>query len=78
MTSCSSASFRMNCWEANQADLPRWRHVSEKGNEVLRKCLTPDRSFSTAAEFYDALRGVATAKPEPVTMCDQASQNRSD
>jgi serine/threonine protein kinase/formylglycine-generating enzyme required for sulfatase activity len=40
--------------------------VSEKGNEVLRKCLTPDRSFSTAAEFYDALRGVANAKSEPV------------
>jgi serine/threonine protein kinase/formylglycine-generating enzyme required for sulfatase activity len=41
--------------------------VSEKGNEILRKCLTPDRSFSTAAEFYDSLRGAANAKPEPVT-----------
>ena len=41
-------------------------NVSEKGNEVLRKCLTPDRSFSTAAEFYDSLRGVANAKSEPV------------
>jgi serine/threonine protein kinase len=40
--------------------------VSEQGNEVLRKCLTPDRSFSTAAEFYDALRGVANAKSELV------------
>ncbi len=38
--------------------------VSEKGNEILRKCLTPDRSFSTAAEFYDALRSAAMAKPE--------------
>jgi serine/threonine protein kinase len=42
-------------------------NVSEKGNEVLRKCLTPDRSFSTAAEFYDSLQGVATAKKEPLT-----------
>ena len=41
--------------------------VSEKGNEILRKCLTPDRSFSTAAEFYDSLREAANAKPEPVT-----------
>jgi serine/threonine protein kinase len=40
--------------------------VSEKGNEILRKCLTPARSFSTAAEFYDSLRGAANAKPEPV------------
>ncbi len=38
--------------------------VSEKGNEVLRKCLTPERSFSTAAEFYEALRSITTAKPE--------------
>jgi formylglycine-generating enzyme required for sulfatase activity len=37
--------------------------VSEQGNEVLRKCLTPDRSFSTAIEFYDALRGVTNEKP---------------
>jgi serine/threonine protein kinase len=41
--------------------------VSEKGNEILRKCLTPDRSFSTAAEFYDSLCEAANAKPEPVT-----------
>jgi len=41
-------------------------NVSEKGNEVLRKCLTPDGSFSTAAEFYDSLRGVANARSEPV------------
>jgi serine/threonine protein kinase/formylglycine-generating enzyme required for sulfatase activity len=40
--------------------------VSETGNEVLRKCLAPDRSFATAAEFYTALRGVAIAKAEPV------------
>src|SRR3984885_12720938 len=40
--------------------------VSETGNEVLRKCLAPDRSFATAAEFYTALRGVAIAKSEPV------------
>ncbi len=43
-------------------------HVSEKGNEVLRKCLTPNRSFSTAAEFYDSLRGVSIAKAEPATI----------
>ena len=42
-------------------------NVSEKGNEVLRQCLTPDRSFSTAAEFYDSLRGVANARSETVT-----------
>jgi serine/threonine protein kinase len=41
--------------------------VSEKGNEILRKCLTPDRSFSTAAEFYDALHGALIGKPEPIT-----------
>src|SRR6202011_2372003 len=41
--------------------------VSETGNEVLRKCLAPDRSFSTAAEFYTALRGVANPKPEPAS-----------
>jgi hypothetical protein len=40
-------------------------NVPEKGNEVLRKCLTPDRSFSTAAEFYDSLRGVENAKSVP-------------
>jgi serine/threonine protein kinase len=39
--------------------------VTEKGNEILRKCLTPDRSFSTAAEFYDSLRGAASGKSEP-------------
>jgi serine/threonine protein kinase len=40
--------------------------VSEKANEILRKCLTLERSFSTAAEFYDSLRGAANAKPETV------------
>jgi serine/threonine protein kinase len=42
-------------------------NVSEKGNEILRQCLTPDRSFSSAAEFYDSLRGVANARSETVT-----------
>jgi serine/threonine protein kinase/formylglycine-generating enzyme required for sulfatase activity len=37
-------------------------NVSEKGNEILRKCLTPGRSFSTAAEFYESLSSVAAAK----------------
>jgi serine/threonine protein kinase len=52
--------------------------VSETGNEVLRKCLAPDRSFSTAAEFYTALRGVANAKPEPaVKAIKQPELNRT-
>jgi formylglycine-generating enzyme required for sulfatase activity len=37
-------------------------NVSEEGNEVLRKCLTPGRSYSTASEFYDALEAVAATK----------------
>jgi serine/threonine protein kinase len=37
-------------------------NVSEEGNEILRKCLTPDRTFSTAREFYAALGAVTTAK----------------
>ncbi|MBV9105083.1 MAG: SUMF1/EgtB/PvdO family nonheme iron enzyme [Verrucomicrobia bacterium] len=41
-------------------------NVSEKGNEVLRRCLTPDGSFSTAAEFYDALQGAANTGSKPV------------
>jgi serine/threonine protein kinase len=36
-------------------------NVSEKGNEVLRKCLTSGRGFSTACEFCDALAGTANA-----------------
>jgi serine/threonine protein kinase len=36
-------------------------NVSERGNEILRKCLTPGRSFSTAAEFYESLSGAAGA-----------------
>ncbi|MBV8378379.1 MAG: protein kinase, partial [Verrucomicrobia bacterium] len=40
--------------------------VSEQGNEVLRKCLTPDSGFSTAAEFYDSLREVANTPSKPV------------
>jgi serine/threonine protein kinase len=37
-------------------------NVSEEGNEVLRKCLTPGRSYSTAREFYDSLAITAVAK----------------
>jgi serine/threonine protein kinase/formylglycine-generating enzyme required for sulfatase activity len=37
-------------------------NVSEEGNEILRKCLTPDRSFSSAREFCEALGAIATAK----------------
>jgi formylglycine-generating enzyme required for sulfatase activity len=48
--------------------------VSEKGNEVLRKCLTPNRSFSSAAEFYDSLRGVTGAKPEALAKAAKKPQ----
>ena len=41
-------------------------NVSERGNEILRRCLTPGRGFSTATEFYDALNGVAAAKTPTV------------
>jgi serine/threonine protein kinase len=37
-------------------------NLSEQGNEIIRRCLTPDRSFSTASEFCDALAGIATAR----------------
>ena len=37
-------------------------NVSEEGNEILRKCLTPDRSFSSARDFCEALGSIATAK----------------
>jgi serine/threonine protein kinase/formylglycine-generating enzyme required for sulfatase activity len=37
-------------------------NVSEEGNEILRKCLTPDRGFSSAREFCEALGAIATAK----------------
>ncbi len=37
-------------------------NVSEEGNEILRKCLTPDRSFSSARDFCDALGTIAAAK----------------
>ena len=51
--------------------------VSEKGNEVLRKCLTPDRSFSTAAEFYASLGGIANTKSEhPPTVSKQPEAKR--
>ena len=48
-------------------------NVSEEGNEILRKCLTPDRSFSSARDFCDALGAIATAKSgspasNPVTL----------
>jgi serine/threonine protein kinase len=41
-------------------------NVSEKGNGILRKCLTPEKGFSTAAEFYDSLSRVAGAKTPPI------------
>jgi serine/threonine protein kinase/formylglycine-generating enzyme required for sulfatase activity len=58
-------------------------NVSEEGNEILRKCLTPGRSFSTATEFYNVLAGVSLAKmPPPPSVSklpepNQASQTQS-
>ena len=37
-------------------------NLPEQGNEILRRCLTPNRSFSTATEFCEALAGIAMAK----------------
>jgi serine/threonine protein kinase len=37
-------------------------NLSEEGNEILRKCLVPDRSFSSAGDFCEALCAIATAK----------------
>ena len=53
-------------------------NVSEKGNEVLRKCLTPDRSFSTAAEFYELAAWGRKREVGARGKCYQACQNRSD
>jgi serine/threonine protein kinase/formylglycine-generating enzyme required for sulfatase activity len=38
-------------------------NVSEEGNEILRKCLTPDRSYLSAHDFCEALGTIAPAKP---------------
>ena len=35
-------------------------NVSEEGNQILRKCLTPDRSFSSARDFCEALGAITT------------------
>ena len=57
-------------------------NVSERGNEILRRCLTPGRGFSTATEFYDALNRAAAAKPSTIPAIlkvsepTQASQTR--
>ena len=57
-------------------------NVSERGNEILRRCLTPGRGFSTATEFYDALNGAAAAKLSTIPAIlkvsepTQASQTR--
>ena len=40
-------------------------NLSERGNEILQRCLTPDRSFPRASEFRDALAGIETAKSAP-------------
>jgi serine/threonine protein kinase len=37
-------------------------NVSEEGNQILRKCLTPDRSFSSACDFCEALGAISTVK----------------
>jgi serine/threonine protein kinase/formylglycine-generating enzyme required for sulfatase activity len=53
-------------------------HVSEEGNEILRNCLTPERSFSSATEFYNALVGVAVPKvPAPPGVSNAAEPNQA-
>jgi serine/threonine protein kinase/formylglycine-generating enzyme required for sulfatase activity len=37
--------------------------ASEDDNRVLRRCLTPGQSFSTATEFYQALGAISDARP---------------
>jgi serine/threonine protein kinase/formylglycine-generating enzyme required for sulfatase activity len=41
-------------------------NMSEEGNEILRKCLTPDRGFSSARDFCEALGAIATTKSGPI------------
>jgi serine/threonine protein kinase/formylglycine-generating enzyme required for sulfatase activity len=38
-------------------------NASEDENRVLRRCLTPDQSFRTASEFYEALTAVREKLP---------------
>jgi serine/threonine protein kinase len=38
-------------------------NASEDENRVLRRCLTPGQSFSTATEFYQALGAISDVRP---------------
>jgi len=38
-------------------------NASEEENRVLRRCLTPGRSFATAVEFYEALSALSEGGP---------------
>ena len=38
-------------------------NASEEENRVLRRCLTPGQSFSTAVEFYEALSSLSEGRP---------------
>jgi serine/threonine protein kinase len=62
-------------------------NASEDENRVLRRCLTPDQSFGTAIEFYEALtavrekrsavQGVQIPGPQPVPERNPSAQTSS-
>ncbi len=52
-------------------------NLSEEGNEILRKCLTPDRSFSSARDFCEALGTIATAKSGSIAADSRTARARS-
>jgi formylglycine-generating enzyme required for sulfatase activity len=49
--------------------------MSEKGNEILRNCLTPGRGFFSGGEFCDTLSGIATAKLESIAPVPEAPES---
>ena len=51
-------------------------NATEEENRVIRRCLTPGRSFVTANEFYRALSGVSEAKPA-ISVRDAATSEAS-
>ena len=38
-------------------------NVPEQGNDVLRRCISPEDTYSTAQDFLEALRGVSANEP---------------
>src|SRR5205823_2990892 len=50
--------------------------LSETGNEVIRRCLTPTHSFPTARAFYEALSGTPGSLPHRAAH-STASQGRT-